>query len=134
MAEYTWDVFISHASEDRDTVARPLARALKDLGLKVWIDAFEITVGDSLRRGIDKGLCESRFGIVILSSHFFQKDWPQAELDGGVPPGAGPAAAPGAVLRDLREPVTEDVAAAVGECGVGRRGVGEGGGGLRGGW
>jgi hypothetical protein len=77
-----FDVFISHASEDKANVARPLAEALKTLGLRVWLDEFELTLGDSLRRSIDRGLAESRFGIVILSHDFFRKEWPQKELDG----------------------------------------------------
>ena len=77
-----WDVFISHASEDKESFAQPLALALQGSGLKVWFDSFTLTVGDSLRRSIDRGLAQSRFGIVILSDAFFQKHWPQLELDG----------------------------------------------------
>lgn len=50
--------------------------------MKVWFDTFTLTVGDSLRRSIDRGLAQSRFGIVVLSEAFFQKQWPQLELDG----------------------------------------------------
>jgi len=77
----TLDVFISHASEDKDDFARPLARALRDEGLSVWFDEFELSVGDSLRRSIDRGLASARFGIVIISKHFLAKEWPQKELD-----------------------------------------------------
>lgn len=41
-----------------------------------------MTLGDSLRRSIDRGLARSRYGIVILSEAFFLKHWPQRELDG----------------------------------------------------
>ena len=78
----SWDVFISHASEDKGAVVEPLARALKERGLHVWYDQWILTIGDSLRRSIDHGLVESRFGIVVLSHAFFQKHWPQLELDG----------------------------------------------------
>ena len=77
-----WDVFISHASEDKDEIARPLADALRSHGLRVWYDEFSLTVGDSLRKRIDCGLANSRFGIVILSRHFFEKHWPEQELNG----------------------------------------------------
>jgi hypothetical protein len=77
-----WDVFISHASEDKDSVARPLAGALRSFGLRVWYDEFSLGIGDSLRRSIDAGLAQSDFGIVILSHDFFKKEWAQAELDG----------------------------------------------------
>lgn len=77
-----YDVFISHASEDKDDVVRPLAEALRARGLEVWYDEFTLKIGDSLRRKIDGGIARSRFGIVVLSPPFFAKGWPQYELDG----------------------------------------------------
>ena len=77
-----WDVFVSHASEDKEEFARPLAQALKDRGLRVWFDEFTLRVGDSLRRSIDKGLRSSRYGVVVISPAFLNKEWSQKELDG----------------------------------------------------
>jgi hypothetical protein len=77
-----YDVFISHASEDKEAVVRPLAHALQSAGLEVWYDEFELRIGDSLRRKIDRGLANSRFGIVVLSQDFLKKGWPNYELDG----------------------------------------------------
>lgn len=77
-----YDAFISHASEDKAAVARPLARELGKLGFSVWFDEFSLKVGDSLRRTIDRGLGLSRFGVIILSKTFFAKNWPQYELNG----------------------------------------------------
>lgn len=77
-----FDVFISHASEDKDEVVRPLAEALKTGGLDVWFDEFELKIGDSLRQKIDRGLAKSRFGVVVLSGDFFRKGWTNYELDG----------------------------------------------------
>lgn len=77
-----YDVFISHASEDKEAVVRPLAHALRDGGLVVWYDEFELRIGDSLRRKIDLGLAKSRFGVVVLSRTFLGKGWPNYELDG----------------------------------------------------
>lgn len=76
-----WDVFICHAKEDKAEVARPLANALKSRGLDVWYDEFSLKLGDSLRRTIDRGLAKSKYGVVILSQNFFDKEWPQKELD-----------------------------------------------------
>ncbi len=76
-----WDVFISHASEDKDLV-RSLARNLSFEGLRVWYDEDVLTVGDSLRQCIDEGLAQSRYGIVVLSNFFFAKSWPKKELNG----------------------------------------------------
>lgn len=77
-----WDFFISHASEDKEDFVRPLARALRARGFSVWFDEFTLTVGDSLRRSIDCGLASSRFGVVVISAHFLNKEWPQKEMDG----------------------------------------------------
>ncbi|MBN2589589.1 MAG: TIR domain-containing protein [Sedimentisphaerales bacterium] len=77
-----YDVFISHASEDKEDFVKPLVEALQAAGYKVWYDEFTLKVGDSLRRSIDNGLKNSRYGIVVLSSSFFAKNWTQYELDG----------------------------------------------------
>ncbi len=78
----TYDVFISHASEDKNSVVRSLAAALSELGLKVWYDEFSLRIGDSLRQKIDKGLANSRVGLVVLSPAFVSKGWTNYELDG----------------------------------------------------
>jgi hypothetical protein len=77
-----YDVFICHASKDKEAIVRPLAELLRENHIEVWYDEFELQIGDSIRRAIDKGLRKSRFGIVVLSKEFFQKEWPQYELDG----------------------------------------------------
>ena len=76
----TWDVFIAHAAEDKADCATPLAEALRSRGLSVCYDDFVLSVGDSLTEFMNRGIAESRFGIVILSERFFAKRWPQAEL------------------------------------------------------
>lgn len=76
------DVFISHASEDKDDIVRPLARSLISLGLEVWYDEFTLRIGDSLRRKIDQGLATSKVGLVVLSPSFISKGWTNYELDG----------------------------------------------------
>lgn len=77
-----WDVFISHASEDKLGFVENLAKELVIQGLKVWYDDFILQPGDSLRQSIDQGLSLSLCGVVVLSNHFFRKRWPQIELDG----------------------------------------------------
>jgi hypothetical protein len=79
---HKYDAFICHATEDKEDFVRPLAKRLTDAGCKIWYDEFSMEVGDSLRRSIDRGLIDSRFGIVILSPSFFAKQWTQRELDG----------------------------------------------------
>ena len=77
-----YDVFVSHASEDKEEFVKPLVVALEASGYKVWYDEFTLKVGDSLRRSIDNGLSNSRYGIVVFSKAFFDKEWTQYELDG----------------------------------------------------
>lgn len=74
-------IFLSHASEDKALLVRPLAHKLKGFGLQVWYDEFSLRAGDSLRRSIDDGLSKCSAGIVVLSPSFFSKEWPQRELD-----------------------------------------------------
>ena len=76
-----YDVFISHASEDKESFVRGLAAELTRLGLRVWFDEWTLRLGDSLRRKIDEGLRASSYGVVVVSPSFFTKHWPQAELD-----------------------------------------------------
>lgn len=77
-----YDVFICHASEDKDDFVRPLAKVLEQQHLAVWYDEFSLKVGDSLSGKIDEGLSKSKFGIVVLSKNFFAKPWTQRELRG----------------------------------------------------
>ena len=76
-----YDLFISHATKDKDEIVRPLVKTLTNLGLRVWYDEFELRIGDRLRGKIDEGLAKSQYGIVVLSHAFFEKKWPQYELD-----------------------------------------------------
>ena len=78
----SWDVFISHASEDKDDFVAPLANALSAFGVRVWYDDFSLSIGDSLSRGIDAGLAKSDFGLVVLSPAFISKRWPEYEIRG----------------------------------------------------
>lgn len=81
-APQSWDVFVSHASEDKESFVRPLVDALRESGLTVWYDEATLRVGDGLRRSIEKGLAKSQYGVVVISKAFIAKEWPQRELDG----------------------------------------------------
>lgn len=75
-------IFISHASEDKMDVARPLADNLRDFGYDVWYDEYSLRLGDSLREEIDRGLAECDYGLVVISRAFLSKKWPKQELAG----------------------------------------------------
>ena len=50
--------------------------------MEVWLDEYELGVGDRLTESINAGLASSRFGVVVLSRAFFAKRWPKEELEG----------------------------------------------------
>ncbi|HNX18185.1 MAG TPA: TIR domain-containing protein [Methanoregula sp.] len=81
ISDKQWDVFISHATEDKP-IARQIAVKLNTLGYTVWYDEWTLKIGDRLFSTINKGLANSRYGVVLLSKNFFNKDWPQKELGG----------------------------------------------------
>lgn len=82
--EAQYDVFVSHAWEDKETFANEFVEELQKLGLCVWYDTSQIKWGDSMRAKIDDGLRKSRFGVVVLSPDYIKegKYWTKAELDG----------------------------------------------------
>ena len=75
-----WDLFVSHASEDKDDIVKPLVDELERYGLKVWYDEFELKIGDSLSESIDKGIIHSKNGLIIISKSFLNKNWTDYEL------------------------------------------------------
>ena len=77
-----WDLFIAHASEDKDGFVRPLAERLEELGARVWYDEFELEPGGSLISTIDWGLANSAFGLLVISKAFLGKPWPDYERRG----------------------------------------------------
>ncbi|MCD8236662.1 MAG: toll/interleukin-1 receptor domain-containing protein [Prevotellaceae bacterium] len=79
MENRKYDLFISHASEDKESLVRPLVSILERIGIKVWYDEFSLQLGDSLTESIDKGLRESKYGLVVLSKAFLGKKWTEYE-------------------------------------------------------
>lgn len=79
-----YDVFVSHAWEDKESFADEFVCELRKLGVNVWYDTAQIRWGDSMRQRIDDGLRKSKFGIAILSPNYIAegKYWTKAELDG----------------------------------------------------
>lgn len=79
-----YDVFVSHAWEDKEDFVDEFVEALTTLDIKVWYDKRQIKWGDSMRERIDDGLKKSRFGVAILSPNYIaeNKYWTKAELDG----------------------------------------------------
>jgi hypothetical protein len=70
---YEYDVFISHATEDKEECVRPLADELKKQGRRVWYDELSLELGDNLKKNINDGLLKSRYGIIVISTNFLRK-------------------------------------------------------------
>ena len=66
------DVFISHVSSD-ENYASKLTKALEKSGLDVWLTSREITLGDSIFDTINRGLENTRYGILIISPDYLQQ-------------------------------------------------------------
>lgn len=83
-ADEEYDVFVSHAYEDKESFVDEFVEALRSQGLKVWYDTDKLKWGDSMREKIDRGLAKSRYGVVILSPNYIaeHKYWTKAELNG----------------------------------------------------
>lgn len=79
-----YDVFVSHAWEDKESFVDEFVQELQKLNLNVWYDKNQIKWGDSMRAKIDEGLRKSKFGVAVLSPDYIKdgKYWTKAELDG----------------------------------------------------
>lgn len=81
MTATIYDVFISHAYEDKDPFVNELALALKKNGLKVWYSGFELKIGDSIAENVNAALRDAKYSIVIVSPVYLEKQWAMAELN-----------------------------------------------------
>jgi hypothetical protein len=79
-----YDVFVSHAWEDKDSFVDEFVAELSALDVRVWYDKEKIAWGDSMRSRIDDGLAKSKFGVVLISPNYIAdgKYWTKTELDG----------------------------------------------------
>ena len=77
--------FLSHATEDKDRFAVPLAKRLRAQGVDVWVDQWEIKAGDSLvKKVFTNGIDNASVFIVVLSHTSIAKPWVSEELDSAV--------------------------------------------------
>lgn len=78
-------VFLSHASEDKDRFVLPFAERLRARGLNVWVDRWEMHLGDSLVAKIFmEGLDRASAVVVVISKNSLNKPWVVEELDAAV--------------------------------------------------
>jgi len=71
-------LFISYSSQDKPAACR-IAGDLKELGHEVWLDEWEIRVGDCIVREIEQGVSEADFVVLLLSANAVQSGWVERE-------------------------------------------------------
>lgn len=75
-------IFISHATQDKTTIALPLSKQLlKTHKLNPWIDEEDIQQSDSLFRAINSGLSNASYAVAVISSSFIKNEWTKRELE-----------------------------------------------------
>ena len=72
-------LFISHSSKDKP-IARKIAIDLINHGISVWMDDWELDIGDSLSERITQGIDESSHLVLLLSPQAVASHWVNAEL------------------------------------------------------
>lgn len=75
-----YDVFLSHASKDKISYVEELKQTLDLLGIDVFYDKDTIEWGDKWKEKIYEGLEKSEFAIIVISEHFFGREWTEEEL------------------------------------------------------
>lgn len=74
--------FISHDSRDKIAIAQPLALELLKMQCTVWYDEFSLSVGDSLRDSIERGLKDCKKCVFLLTPNFLANGgWAKREYD-----------------------------------------------------
>lgn len=75
-----YDVFLSHAANDKISYVNELYDVIRTLGITVFYDSTAITWGDKWKEKIIEGLHSSEFAIIVLSEQFFDREWTEREL------------------------------------------------------
>lgn len=75
------DIFICHASEDKDSIVRTMVDLFNCEGITCWYDETEVQWGDSITDKVNEGLRISSYVLVVFTMAFIEKEWPQRELN-----------------------------------------------------
>ncbi len=78
------DVFICHASEDKESIVNPIKVACREIGISTWVDDDEIQWGDSITKRVQAGLVNSKLVLLVMSESSIAKNWPDTELSAAI--------------------------------------------------
>lgn len=67
------DVFLCHAWGDRKEAAKELHDLLEAAGVRVWFSEKDLGLGVPMMRAIDKGLANSRIGLVLVTPAMLER-------------------------------------------------------------
>lgn len=67
------DVFLCHAWDDRQESAKELHDLLVAVGVKVWFSEKDLGLGVPMMRSIDKGLANSKIGLVLVTPALLER-------------------------------------------------------------
>lgn len=76
-----YDVFISHASKDKEALVEELYQSLKTLGISIFYDKESLEWGDKWKDKILDGTKKAEFAIIVISENFFGREWTEKELN-----------------------------------------------------
>jgi len=77
----TYDLFLSHANEDKIDYINELHSVLIELGINIFYDKEKLNWGDNWKKAILEGVRESEFAIIIISKNVFDREWTERELN-----------------------------------------------------
>lgn len=77
---FEYDVFVSHASADKENYVQELQKSFKKLGIKIFYDADTIEWGDDWEQKIKNGLEKCRYGVIVVTKNFYNRIWTEKEL------------------------------------------------------
>ena len=84
MPDFLYDVFLSHNAKDKPRVRR-LAERLKQAGLRVWFDEWNVRSGDIIALKVDEGLEQSRVLLLCFSPNALASGWVALERSTATP-------------------------------------------------
>lgn len=73
------EIFLSHSSKDKEIITL-FALHLNKLGIDVWLDDWELEVGDNLNKRIKDAILKSQYLGVAITPAFLKSEWCNKEL------------------------------------------------------
>lgn len=74
-------VFVSHSSEDKESLIEPIVRDLEDCYINVWLDKRKIVPGDNLRKSIFReGLDKADVALIFFTAQSLKSSWVDREI------------------------------------------------------